>query len=424
MTNTTKNLSQQTIKALKWSIYIRTHLVSLSFSFFLVLAILVLFSGCKEAFSSNKVTTKSNIRSDSITIGAIHTVFSKVLEEERQIIVSLPEEYARTNSNYPVLYLTDGFQNIEHVRGSVEILTRTGNIPPIIIVGIKSVDRVRDFTLTSSKDNPKSGGGKKFLRFIESELIPYIDTAYRTNHFKILEGHSLGGLFTAATLMEKPHLFQGFIIMSPAFWWNDEALTQKAKTFFVAHPNLEKTLFFGIGKAESTEAIGMRKELGNFVEVLKTNKPKNTYYKHKEFDDEGHMSSPLLSNYHGLKHIFSDLRYSNEFISNYSDEAFRKKEKELLIKYGESAKRTGESYYNLGASIYQKNLPGAITVFKRSVEVYPDDINLILTLAKLYEGNKDITNAITTYKYAIEVSKRNKYGREASYQKEIDRLKK
>ncbi|MGB0521522.1 MAG: alpha/beta hydrolase-fold protein [Flammeovirgaceae bacterium] len=391
--------------------------------FTLIVPVLFLFSSCQNDFSNERTVSKGNLlKSDSITIGSIHTIRSKVLNEERQIIVSLPEEYARTKSKYPVLYLTDGFQNIEHVRGAVEILTRTGNIPPIIIVGIKSVDRVRDFTFTTNKNNPKSGGGKNFLTFIESELIPYIDAAYRTHHFKVLEGHSLGGLFATATLIEKPNLFQGFIIMSPSLWWNGEELTQKAKTFFRTNPDLEKTLFFGIGKEESSVAAGMRKELANFVEVLKANKPKKIAYDHQEFEGEGHMSSPLLSNYYGLKHTFSDLRYSDEFIANYSDDTFLEKEKEILLKYGESAKRTGEAYYNLGAAIYQENLPGAITVFKRSVEVYPNDINLITTLAQLYEGNQEIAEAIATYEYAIAVSKENKYGNEERYQKEIDRL--
>lgn len=391
----------------------------------ILLSIIVLCTSCKKdaSKSNDHTTSKNNTISDSLTIGAIHTLTSKVLNEDREIIISLPEGYTKSNASYPVLYLTDGFQNIEHVRGSVELLTRTGNIPPMIIVGIKSVDRARDFTLTASESNPKSGGGKQFLKFIETELIPHINTTYRTHDFRVLEGHSLGGLFAASTLLEKPELFQSFIIMSPAFWWNGEELTQKAETFFASHPTLEKSLFFGIAKSESTSEFGMRKELTNFIDVLHANKPQNTHYEHKEFDDEGHMSSPFLSNYYGLKSIFSDLKYSEAFKTNYSDEEFLKKERAIVTKYGENAKRTGESYYELGATIYKENLPGAITVFKRSVEVYPNDINLITTLARLYEGNKEITHAIDTYTYAIEVSKKNKFGNEENYQKEIDRLK-
>lgn len=389
-----------------------------------LLSIIPLFLSCQQNFNKESTDQSTIKKSDAITIGLKHTITSEILNEDRQIIISLPKDYAKSSASYPVLYVTDGFQNIEHIRGSVEILTRTGNIPPIIIVGIKSINRVRDFTFTASKNRPKSGGGgNQFLKFIETELIPHVDTTYRTNDFKILEGHSLGGLFSAATLIEKPNLFQAFIIMSPAFWWNNEELTQKAQTFFIANPNLEKTLFFGIGKDESADTFGMRKELTNFIDVLKTNRPKKINYDHKEFDDEGHMSSPLLSNYYGLKFIFSDLKYSEKFIATYSDKAFLKKEKEIIFKYGEEAKRTAESYYNLGASIYQKNLSGAITVFKRSIEVYPYDINLITTLAKLYEKNNKISSAVETYKYAIEVSEKYNFNNEESYQKEIDRLK-
>ena len=388
-----------------------------------VLFLIILLSSCQQNLSKEDSIAKNNIKSDSITIGQKHIITSNVLNEDRQILISLPDGYATSNANYPVLYLTDGFQNIEHVRGSVEILTRTGNIPPMIIVGVKSINRGKDFTFTKSKNNPKSGGGNQFLEFLETELIPYIDTTYRTNSFRVLEGHSLGGLFAASALIEKPEIFQGFIIMSPALWWNGEELTNKVKTFFKSYPNLEKSLFFGIGKKESSKEFGMRKELTNFIDALNEDKPQKFNFEHKEFDDEGHMSSPLLSNYYGLKSIFSDLKYSNEFKANYNDITFLKKEKEILNKYGENAKRTAETYYELGATIYNENLPGAITVFKRSIEVYPYDINLITTLAKLYEKNKDISNSIDTYIYAIEVSKKNNFGKEKSFQTEIDRLK-
>jgi len=390
--------------------------------FLLVVSLILVFSSCQNKTEKAISSTESQIKSDSISIGFIQRIRSKILNEAREIVISLPKEYHKSQSHYPVLYLTDGFQNIEHVRGSVELLTRTGNIPPVIIVGIKSINRVKDFTFSPSKQDDESGGGKQFLTFLESELIPYIDEKYRTNNFRILEGHSLGGLFAASVLLEKPELFQSYIMMSPAFWWNGEELTKKAETFFASHQELNTKLFFGIATSESSKERGMRKELTNFIDVMEANKPQKVYYEHREFEDEGHMSSPFLSNYYGLKFVFSDLKYSEEFMANYSDEAFLEKEQDIINKYGESAKRTAESYYELGYAIYQKNLSGAITVFKRSVEVYSYDINLITTLAILYEGNKEIENAIDTYKKAIEVSKKYNFGSEEKYQKEIDRL--
>jgi len=203
-----------------------------------VLFLIILFSSCQQNLSKDNAIAKNNIKSDSITIGQKHIITSNVLNENRQILISLPDGYANSNASYPVLYLTDGFKNMEHVRGYVEILTRTGNIPPIKIVGIKSVNRERNFTLTKTESNQKSGGGKQFLSFIETELIPYIHSTYKTNSFRVLEGQYLGGLFADSTLIKKPEIYQSFIIMSPDFWWNNEELTNKAKICLKNNPTL------------------------------------------------------------------------------------------------------------------------------------------------------------------------------------------
>ncbi|WP_306051108.1 alpha/beta hydrolase, partial [Allomuricauda sp. MMSF_3340] len=266
-----------------------------------IMFVLVLF-GCQ---TNTKETVEKKKEVNKLSIATKQIINSAVLNEERTIIISLPKDYDTSNSQYPVLYLTDGMQNIWHVVGTLEVLTRTGSVPPMIVVGIESTNRMRDFTLTRSEKNPKSGEGKKFLAFIEKELIPHIDSNYRTNDYRALEGHSLGGLFTLSSFMKKPNLFDSYIVMSPSLWWNDEELTQEAGQFFKTHSDLSNSLFFGIGTYESGAEYGMRKELKNYVDVIIENKLEKLRFKRKELDNEGHMSSVLLSNYYGLKFIFS-----------------------------------------------------------------------------------------------------------------------
>lgn len=282
---------------------------------------ILLLSACTSAPINDPISS-GNSSVTSLNVGFKHTFVSKIMGEDRPIIISLPEGYEESTASYPVLYLTDGLQNIWHVAGTVEVLTRTGNIPPIIIVGIESTNRDRDFSPTVDSNWPRSGGGPKFLDFIENELIPYIDSNYRTHPYRVLEGHSLGGLFTASALINKPDLFDAYIIMSPSFWWNEQEIIDKAKVFFKLHPTLEKSLFFGIGTLESGTEWGMRKELQNFVDVLTANQPKKLRFEHRELENEGHMSSPLLSNYYGLKFIFSNMKVPDTLIANYSNEGF------------------------------------------------------------------------------------------------------
>lgn len=389
------------------------------------LLLLLLLTGCQSETTPETPTPEKPAQPTELTLGTKLSIHSNNLNENRPIIISLPKDYATSKAHYPVLYLTDGLQNIWHVMGTIEVLSRTGSVPPMIVVGIESKDRIRDFTLTTSENHPGSGGGKKFLNFIESELIPYVDSHYRTNSFKVLEGHSLGGLFAASTLLEKPNLFDGFIIMSPALWWNGEALTQTAEPFFKNHPDLDKALFFGIGTYESGTDYGMRKELKNFVDVLEQNRPKNVRFQRKEMEQEGHMSSTLLSNYYGLKFIFSDMKFPKTFYDAYSDAAFLEHENAIMAKYGAAAKQSAELYVSLASMLRQETrYSEAITVLKRSVEAYPFDVGLMNFLGNTYELDHNTEGAIQTYKQAIATSKRYHYNREEEFEAQIERLTK
>ena len=381
----------------------------------------ILIIGMTYGCQTRTTTVKESTHQVSIATKKI--INSKVLKENREILISLPNGYEKTTANYPVLVLTDGLQNIKHVIGSIELLTRTGSIPPIIVVGIKSNNRRKDFSPTKSKNNPESGNGPKYLEFIEKEVLSFVKANYRTHPFTILQGHSLGGLFTAYALMEKPNLFDAHLILSPSFWWNEEEFIKKSGTYFKANPDLEKAIYFSIGKDESSSKWGMRKELSKFVDSLKVYKPKNTRFKHTEFEGEGHMSSPLLGTYFGLKWIFSDMLYTDKQIKEYTDEAFLTHEQKMMDKYGSEAKQSAESYVMLSSYVSsKKNYKSAITILKRGVEAYDFDIFLKYNLARAYEKDKNISQAIATYKAAIETSIKHKFGHEERLQKEIDKL--
>nr|MBA2527644.1 hypothetical protein [Pyrinomonadaceae bacterium] len=109
---------------------------------------------------------------------------SDVLGEERTILVRTPAGYEAGNQRYPVLYLTDGDAHIGHTGATIEFLSRNGRMSELIVVGITNTDRTRDLSPTNVKTAaaggiglpfPTSGGADKFLKFIETELIPDIE---------------------------------------------------------------------------------------------------------------------------------------------------------------------------------------------------------------------------------------------------------
>lgn len=98
---------------------------------------------------------------------------------------------------YTVLCVLDAQTAFKHVATTVEFLSDYGDIPEMIVVGIDSTDRLRDYTPTDwSKMNGADGGGPTFKRFLAQQLIPEIERNYRSDGYRILMGHSLAGLFT------------------------------------------------------------------------------------------------------------------------------------------------------------------------------------------------------------------------------------
>jgi hypothetical protein len=382
--------------------------------------------------SNAQLATKIDMTEDGqlLGLGSQHIFKSKVLGEDRPILISVPVGYHDTDVNYPTLYVLDGLQNIKHVIATSEFLAETGLISPLIIVGIQSIDRAKDLTPSKAGEGvyggagdagiPQSGGATSFLKFLEEELIPYVDSTYRTHPYRILEGHSFGGLFSTFALMQPSDLFDAFIIQAPALWWNNEEMIEKAKFFFKANPSLNKTVYFGIG---GDDGWGMRQELKKYVEVIKTNTPNGFRWKHEEVGDEDHDQARLLLNYHGLRFIFSDLKNTTVTVENFDKSNFLKEEQNLTARYGDMTRRPAMDYVKLYAGLEEKEkTTDAIIVLKRATETYPNYVGLLNNLAKLYERANQIEQAISTYKTAIEISKKFKLGYEEGYIKEIKRL--
>jgi len=130
---------------------------------------------------------------------------SRVLDEERTILIHLPKDYALSEKKYPALYVLDAEFFFQQAVSAVEFLSEllyinVQPIPKMVIVGIVNVDRNRDYTPTYAPEQadgrlvfPTSGKAERFLEFLNTELFPFIDSNYKTEPFRVLSGWSLGG---------------------------------------------------------------------------------------------------------------------------------------------------------------------------------------------------------------------------------------
>ena len=77
-------------------------------------------------------------------------------------------------------------------------------MPEVIVVGVTNTDRTRDLSPSRDPNFPTSGGADRFLDFFEKELVPFVESGYRTAPFRIFAGHSAGGLFALHAMRARP----------------------------------------------------------------------------------------------------------------------------------------------------------------------------------------------------------------------------
>jgi len=360
----------------------------------------------------------------AIVLGQQITIHSDVLDEDRTVYISMPLGYEGGSRDFPVLYLLDGMAHFHHTIGTMTALAGNGRMPRFIVVAIGNTDRTRDLTLPHSDGDltermPTSGGADDFLEFIETELIPYVESNYRTASYRMLIGHSFGGLFATYAMLYSPETFNSYIAISPSLWWNDDMLAEKARTFF-DDSYIEPRAYYVTMGAESE---GMLESFEGFKAVLKEYAPDSFTWGAKLLKQENHGTTPYISTYHGLRLIFADWDGTSVFASGDLDK-IQSHYNTLQKKYGYSIQPPEGmlntlGYQYLGADEFDK----ALKVFEYNVSLYPESANVYDSLGECLENMDDYERAMKNYAKAVQLAeKEDGYGAIDVYKANLKRM--
>ena len=189
--------------------------------------------------------------SNSFTIGFEKSILSKILGEQRKIWIHIPNSN-RGNENtgkehYPVIYILDGDANFNNIVSITEFMSNAGLCPPMIVVGVLHHSRMNELTFGTDKETPGiAGNGVKFMQYVEKELMPYMESNYPTAPYKIFIGHSVGGLTVVNTLIHHSYLFDAYVSLDGALWWNNQQIVTEAKMILTNKNYKRKTLFMAL----------------------------------------------------------------------------------------------------------------------------------------------------------------------------------
>lgn len=352
-------------------------------------------------------------------IGETISFKSKILNEERSIIVYTPQTYNLSNNSYPVMYLLDGGTHFHHATGIAQFLAANGIIPEMIVVAVKNVDRTRDFSPTHVEERPTTGGAEKFMGYLEEELMPFMNNNYRTFPYEILVGHSFGGEFATYALLNFPDVFNAYIAISPYMMYDDGFVVKEAKTKLKSSYKNDIQFYMTIGNEPDYFAT-----LDEFENIVDSKSPKNFEFSFVKFENDNHGSVPHLSIYKGLESIFDGWKLSTEEFRE-GLASVDKHYRMLSQKYGYELVTPELTINALGYYyVNQEDLKEAIKVFKENVKRHPNSANVYDSLGEALETEGQLTEAEKNYGKAVELSRKTMHPNLKIYEQNLERVQK
>jgi putative esterase len=231
-----------------------------------------------------------------------YTLQSAILGETRRVILAVPPSFARTTParGYPVAIVLDGEFLLATVAPVAAELSRQGQIPELVLVGVENIDpmhgRVRDLTPPglSVSGSSLNEGGDRFLDFIERELLPALDRQFRTSTPRTIIGLSSGGILATYAAATRG-AFRLVIALDGPVNLGKNWLPKKLIARAGASP---PPLHFAAYAARFEWPADLWKRLNSTA-------PATWKLHYEKLERETHNSIPMLGAYLGLREVFS-----------------------------------------------------------------------------------------------------------------------
>lgn len=241
-------------------------------------------------FTINQVYTQNINQSEAIGNSII--LKSDILQEEREIHIYLPANYQNNSNKYPVLYVLDAQRYFLNGIAFQQNLTWENIVPEFIIVGIN--------TDSQKRRNLFYKESSKFIEFLNKELIPEIDTKYRTQNERIYFGWEMAAGLGVEIFADNPSLFKGFLLSSPTHISKERL--EKINNRLKSNPKQNLKLYSVLGTVENWATEPMF----SLDSIFKVHSTKNIQWKYNLSNNENHYTTPLITINEGLKLFFSD----------------------------------------------------------------------------------------------------------------------
>jgi predicted alpha/beta superfamily hydrolase len=286
----------------------------------------------------------------------------------------------------------------------------------MLVVGIEgTATRIRDLTpthslidnlghLDSSPDSwlKDSGGGERFTQFIRDEVMPFVERHYKAGPFKILAGHSVGGLSAIDCLFLHSEMFDPYIAISPSLWWDNGYALSLAKTKLNGLQGQKKFLFL----ADSPETGPFTSFVRNLDALMAAKKPSTLGYKHMFYATESHGTIAAKAYYDGMRYLYPEWNIAE---SDTSAALIKQHYQAMAVRLGYNVVPPLGLVNDWGSDFLHQ--PGktddALELFQLNVRNFPHSASVYQDLGEGYAQKGNLQEAMSAYKRALELDSNN-----------------
>uniref|UniRef100_UPI004049AC46 alpha/beta hydrolase-fold protein n=1 Tax=Flavobacterium sp. TaxID=239 RepID=UPI004049AC46 len=373
-------------------------------------------------------------------IGVLDSLYSQTLNEFRTVYVQLPQSYNPESDNkYPVVYILDGEVFLPTV-SNVQDYYSGGFTPEMVLIGISNhKNRMRDLTTSKVTEmygmpfKDENGQAANFIKFIESELIPFIENKYPVTNFRTLIGHSYGGLFTIYALIHNQELFSNYLAIDPSLDWDNQRLMNQSRDILANQKFKGKSLFMSLSgqlhnqnplitidnvMQDTSEITLFARSNITFSNAVNQNEENKLDFEWKFYPKDIHGTIPFPSIMDGLISLFEWFQWENTDKFNAPNtskevlfEMVKYRENKLKNHFGYSVPPYPEEILNMSGymNLDMEQPEKAKMFFDFLIEYYPKSANAYDSMADYYERRNDFKNALLFVTKAYEISSSEHY---------------
>ena len=216
----------------------------------------------------------------------VHSIPSKILKRDYEIIVNLPDSYAKGTKSFPVLFITDANYAFPVIRSINRRVSDNGErLQEFILVALSYSkgdspvkNRNRDYTPTdidaqkardADQDGEAYGEAEGYRRCLKEVVFPYVAKNFRADMTrKVFMGHSYGSLFGTHMLLTEPEMFSHVILSSPSLWIDKYVMLDAEREYARTHKDLRAAVLLMTGSYETLKPGSTSKRFNTRADMV------------------------------------------------------------------------------------------------------------------------------------------------------------